>query len=298
MPVERRLGSAALSRLLPMPRPSDDAPEQHRSPPEELEPREREQADEEEKVNASVTHEVIRREGLKELERPAAALAWSAFAAGLAMGLSLLTQAVLHHHLPESEWRPLVTAIGYAVGFLVVILGSQQLFTENTLTPIVPLMSHWSTTMLRRVLVLWGVVLAANLVGTAVFALAAARSPALSPELRDAARTLALTATSHAPREVFSTGVLAGFIIALMVWMLPAASGSEPFVILAMSWLVGAAGLSHVIVGAVDAFFLVWTGDRSLADAIGGYILPALAGNTLGGVALVAGINHAQVRSS
>ena len=111
----------------------------HEDPGTHLDPDERKKAAEEEKLNASVTHEVVRREGVKELRRPPSALAWSGLASGLSMGLILLTSAVLHHALPEAPWRHAVASLGYAVGFLVVILGSQQLYTENTLTPIVAL---------------------------------------------------------------------------------------------------------------------------------------------------------------
>lgn len=211
------------------------------------------------------------------------------------MGLSVMTIAALHHGLPETPWRHLVAALGYPIGFLAVTLGSQQLYTENTLRPIVPYMASPSRRMLRKIFVLWGMVLAANLVGALLFAWAAARTAILSPEVRHAMRTVALENMSHDWATVFATAIVAGWIIALMVWMLPAASQSQVIVVIVMTWLIGAAGLSHVIVGAVEAFYLTALGDISIVAALGGYILPALLGNTLGGVALVAALNHAQV---
>ena len=255
------------------------------------------QAEEEEKLNARVTHEVVRREGIKELNRRPAALGWSGLAAGLSMGLILVAQGVLHHAIPETTWRPLVVAFGYSIGFLAVILGNQQLFTENTLTPIVPLMAERTSRMLRKVLVLWAAVLLANLVGTALFAWGAARTEMFSPELRDAFHTVAREATGHGALANFARGIVAGWIIALMVWMLPAASTSKVAVIVVMTWLVGAAKLSHVIVGAAESFYLVALGDMGIGTAFGSYIVPTLLGNTLGGVTLVAAVNHAQVVS-
>jgi formate/nitrite transporter FocA (FNT family) len=263
----------------------------------ELDEREREQATEEEKVNAAVTHEVIRREGTKELDRTPSALAWSGLAAGLSMGLSLVAEAVLHHALPETPWRPVVAKLGYSVGFLVVILGSQQLYTENTLTPIVPLMSKRTGEMLRKVLVLWGVVLLANLVGAALFAWATARTTVLPSEIVHAMTTVARESVAPGALDHFARGIAAGWIIALLVWMLPAASASQVVVIILMTWLVGAARLSHVIVGSIEAFFLVALGDLGAMEALGRYTLPSLIGNTLGGVTLVAMINHAQVEA-
>src|SRR6185312_17234450 len=104
------------------------------------------------------------------------ALAWSAFAAGLSMGFSFVAQGVLMTHLPDRPWRPLISGVGYCVGFLIVILGRQQLFTENTLTVILPLLLRKDLTTLLRVVRLWAIVLCANLTGTFLFALCLART--------------------------------------------------------------------------------------------------------------------------
>src|ERR1700722_4734957 len=132
---------------------------------------ERKQVEERLAIGANVVYETIRREGEDELHRPAAALAWSAFAAGLSMGFSFIAEGLLMAHLPDQPWRPLVSRAGYAVGFLIVVLGRQQLFTENTLTVVLPLLIRKDLATLLRMLRLWAVVLVANLVGTFLFAL-------------------------------------------------------------------------------------------------------------------------------
>jgi formate-nitrite transporter family protein len=265
--------------------------------PPNLDLEEQVKASEEEKLDAAISHEVVRREGVKELNRSATALMVSGFAAGLAMGLSLVAIAALHHGLPETSWRPLVAALGYSVGFLVVTLASQELFTEHTVRPIVPLLVARTGQMLGKVMKLWGAVLLGNLLGAALFAFAAARSEIFSPELRHAMRTVAMQATAHDWVAVFATAIVAGWLIALMVWMLPAANNSQITVVIIMTWLVGAAHLSHVIVGAVESFYLIALGDAGLGWALGSQIVPALLGNTLGGVILVAALNHAHVSS-
>lgn len=116
-------------------------------------------------VSALVVHEAIRKDGDEELQRPLSALAWSGLAAGLSMGFSFVAEALLRLHLPEAQWRPLITNLGYPLGFLIVIIGRQQLFTENTLTAIIPLLARRNIATLTAVLRLWAVVLAANLVG-------------------------------------------------------------------------------------------------------------------------------------
>ena len=263
----------------------------------DLEPDEEKKAEEEESLNASITHEVIRREGIKELERPASALAWSGLAAGLSMGFSFVAEGVLHAHLPDAPWRILVAKLGYAMGFLIVILGSQQLYTENTLTPIVPLMAKKTREMFRKVGMLWSVVFVTNLVGTLLFAWAIAYSDAFSPEVRHAFDTIALKSAEGDALGRIVRGVFAGWLIALLVWMLPAAEHSKVLVIILMTWLVGAGELAHVIVGSVETFYLAAKGLMSYGTALVGHILPTLLGNTLGGVTMVAAINHAQVTS-
>jgi formate/nitrite transporter FocA (FNT family) len=141
-------------------------------------------------VGAHVIHEAIKREGEEELERPASGLFWSGLAAGLSMGFSLAAAGLLHAHLPYTAWRPLVTHLGYTVGFLVVILGRQQLFTENTLTPVLPLLAGTGAGTLGRVARLWAVVLAANLLGTLAFAAGAAFSGVFDEATHAAFRTL------------------------------------------------------------------------------------------------------------
>lgn len=255
---------------------------------------EEKQAQEQQSLDAKTTSEVIRRLGERELERSTAALAWSALAAGLAMGFSLVAQGVLHAHIPDAPWRPLVASLGYSVGFLIVILGSQQLFTENTLTAVVPLLARRDGRTLRNVARLWTVVLLGNLLGAMVFAWVAARTETFSPEARHAFAELSRTAMEPEFGLVLLRGIFAGWLIALMVWMLPAAQTAHVWVILVITWLVGAAHLSHIVAGAVEAFYLVAAGEWGLGDSLARFIVPALIGNVIGGTMLVAVLNHAQ----
>jgi formate/nitrite transporter FocA (FNT family) len=255
---------------------------------------EQQNAEEELSLDAKTTHEVIRLEGERELERSTGALAWSGLAAGLAMGFSLVAQGLLHHGLPDAPWRPLVASLGYSVGFLIVILGSQQLFTENTLTPMVPLMARRDGKTLRNVARLWAVVLAANLVGALIFAFVAARTEMFDAESRHAFAELSRKAMEPDFGLTLLRGIFAGWLIALMVWMIPAAKTAHLWVIVIVTWLVGAAHLAHVIAGSVEAFYLSALGEQGWDESLGGFVLPALIGNVLGGTGLVAALNHAQ----
>jgi formate/nitrite transporter FocA (FNT family) len=260
----------------------------------DLDEDERKNAEEEQSLDAKTTHEVIRLEGERELERSNGALAWSGLAAGLAMGFSLVGQGVLHHALPDAPWRPLVSSLGYSVGFLIVILGSQQLFTENTLRVIVPLLSRRDGGTLRKVARVWAIVLAANLVGALVFAWVAARTEMFDAETRHAFAELARKAMEPDFGLTLLRGIFAGWLIALMVWMIPAAKTAHLWVIVIVTWLVGAAHLPHVVAGAVEAFYLSALDEQSWGESLGGFVLPALIGNVIGGTGLVAALNHAQ----
>jgi formate/nitrite transporter FocA (FNT family) len=258
-------------------------------------PETQQKAKEEETLDAAATHEVVRREAQKELDRSVSGLAWSGLAAGLGMGFSMVAEAVLRSALPDEPWRPLIAKIGYSVGFLVVILGSQQLYTENTLEPMVPLLHDRTREQLKKVLRLWGIVFLMNIVGTLAFSLFAAKTSAFDDKLKAAFSAMALEGIEPPTGTIFLKAIVAGMIIALMVWMLPAAKTAHVWVIILMTWLIGAASLAHVIAGSVETSYLVWTGAASVGAYLGHFLLPTLLGNTLGGVVLVALINHAQV---
>jgi formate/nitrite transporter FocA (FNT family) len=258
---------------------------------------EQKQVEEAKSLDAKTTYEVVRREGERELERSTSALSWSGLAAGLSMGFSFLAEGLLRAHLPDAEWRPLVAKLGYSVGFLIVIIGSQQLFTENTLTPIVPLLSRRTWSCLRNVLRLWGAVLVCNVVGALLFALAIGRLEVVEPNVQRALSALAQEAIRADPWTTALHAVYAGWLIALMVWMLPGAESAKLPVIVIMTYLVGLGGFAHVIAGAAEVFYAGVRGEASWARIVGGYLLPTLVGNTIGGVTMVAALNHAQATS-
>jgi formate/nitrite transporter FocA (FNT family) len=245
--------------------------------------------------SGKVVYKAITKEADEELSRPSSALFWSGLAAGLSMGFSMVASGLLRHHLPEAAWAPLVSHLGYSVGFVIVILGRQQLFTENTLTPMLPLMQRKDAATLLGVLRLWGLVLAANLLGALLFAFVAARTSAFDPAVRREFAELGQEAMRHGFGDAMLRAVFAGWLIALLVWMLPFADSAHFFVIVSMTWLVSLGGFGHIIAGAVEVFVLAWAGERSWAEVVGRFIVPVLIGNVVGGVMLVAALNHAQV---
>jgi formate-nitrite transporter family protein len=256
---------------------------------------EQKQVEERVAIGAHVVYEAIRREGEDELRRPATALAWSGLAAGLSMGFSFIAEALLQTHLPDKPWRPLIAKAGYSVGFLIVVLGRQQLFTENTLTVILPLLLHKNMATLSRVGKLWGTVLCANLTGTFLFAYCVAHVGVFDAHAQQSLGDIGGAHMGIPFGIVFVRAIFAGWLIALMVWLLPGAEQSRVSVIIIITYLIGLGGFSHVIAGSTTVFYLVATKTISLGTYLKGFFLPALLGNIVGGVSLVAALGHAQV---
>ena len=246
-------------------------------------------------IGANVVYETIRREGEDELRRPAAALAWSALAAGLSMGFSFIAEALLTSHLPDSTWRPLVSKGGYCIGFLIVILGRQQLYTENTLTVILPLLSRKDLATLLRVLRLWGIVLSGNLAGTFLFALCLLRTTLFDARTQAALVDIGKAHFGASFATVVVRAIFAGWLIALMVWLLPGAESAKVSIIIIITYLVGLAGFNHIVAGSTSSLFLVAMKSISWTTYSAQFFVPTLLGNIIGGVSLVAALGHAQV---
>lgn len=242
-----------------------------------------------------VIYEAVRRLGEQEMARPVMSLVWSGLAAGLSMGFSLLAQAALHRHLPASSWRELVTALGYPVGFLMVVMSRQQLFTENTITVVVPLLARPGLVKLGCAARMWAVVLVCNLVGTALFAAFAGLTAAVSPPLQTAMLEISRTAVLHDVVELGMGAVVAGYLMAAMVWLITSAGGSQVVVVTVMTYLIGLGGFAHIIAGTVESVTLVLHGEMTWSAMLTRFTLPVLAGNIVGGTLLFALLSHAQV---
>jgi formate-nitrite transporter family protein len=247
-------------------------------------------------LRAAVVFETVRREGETEVSRPALALAFSGLAAGLSMGASLVGTGVLRAYLPDAPWRTLIENLGYTLGFLIVILGRQQLFTENTLTAILPVLDDPDKPKkLGQMLRLWTIVLVTNVVGAAIFAEVVAKTAMFEPNVKTAFLQIGLQALHPTFGEIVWRGILAGWLIALVVWLLPAANPQRVWIIVIITWLVGAAGLSHIIAGSVEALYAVAAGAWPWQQYVTNFLVPVFIGNCIGGVGLVAILNYGQV---
>jgi formate-nitrite transporter family protein len=246
--------------------------------------------------SAKVVHEVVRLQGDEELGRPVQSLLFSGFAAGVAISTSLLAESFLRMHLPNAEWTELVVGLGYTSGFVIVILGKLQLFTESTVTAVLPLATHPTVRNLGRLLRLWTAVFLANMVGTLLVATLVAKRVIVGTDQLAAAVEVSKSVLSHDLQTTLLTAMPAGFLIASIAWILPNARGSEFWVITLVTYVIAIGGFSHVVAGSAEAWLLMLTGQTSFTGAVFGFILPALVGNIVGGSGLFAVVAHGQVR--
>lgn len=244
----------------------------------------------------SRVYAIVSEEGETELSRPTVSIMWSAFAAGLAISFSLIAEAGLRAYLPDAPWRHLVENFGYVVGFLIVIQGRLQLFTENTITAVLPTLKEPCRRTILGTGKLWGLSLLFNVVGAGLAAFLILNGLGVPQEILDAALSIGEHVAGISASESFARAIPAGFLIAALVWMLPSSEGGEVGVILIMIYMIALGDFTHVIVGTVELFLVVFDGRYNAFDMALYRWLPTLLGNITGGTFLFALLAYGQVQ--
>ena len=263
----------------------------------DLSAKEQHEVDKNQPPRAAVLHEIIRTQGDQELERSIAALWWSALAAGLTMGLSLMGMGLLNSRLPEGEGFKVIASFGYCAGFLAVILARQQLFTENTLTAVLPIMSKPTLANFGRLLRLWTVVLVGNLCGTLLVAYVMLKLPIFDSKTDLAFLDIGRKVMENDAGQMFAKGIVSGWMIATMVWMIPSMESAKMWIIILITYLMALGDFTHIVVGSAEVSYLVFSGELPWKDFWLMFAGPTLAGNIIGGSFIFALISHAQIRS-
>jgi len=267
----------------------DDAPEEKRGPPSAPEVGTR--------YSAKEIHDNIREEAEEELERPVAELLYSGVSAGMLIAFSFLAAAFLASLGPE-KLRDGLVAAGYPLGFIFVVLARHQLFTENTLEPVLPFLEKRDRRTFGRLMRLWAIVLPANMLGALIIAFLMAKTQMLKETLDPMLASVANEGASGSVATVFYKAIFAGWLIAGMAWILGSTHDTTAQILLI--WLttapIAAFGFKHSVAGAVEAFYRVAIGSAGWGAMLGGFIVPAVIGNVIGGVVLVAMVNHGQAR--
>jgi len=204
---------------------------------------------------------------------------------------------LLNANLPEGGYSKVIASFGYSAGFLGVILARQQLFTENTLTAVLPVMSEPTLHNFGRLGRLWGVVLVGNLIGTILVAYVILNLPLFDAKADAAFLEIGTKVMENDASAMFAKGIVSGWMIATMVWMLPAAEHARIWIIVLITYLMALGDFTHIVVGSLEVAYLVFAGEVSWGDFWLTFAGPTLAGNIVGGSLIFALISHAQVRS-
>ncbi len=245
---------------------------------------------------AAVVHENIRHEGIQELNRNMIALFLSAIAAGLSIGISLLAKAEFHVALRDASYASLLENLGYTFGFVIVIMARQQLFTENTLTAVLPILNTPCLHNVKILCRLWLTVLTGNLIGTFLITLFFSQSSVFNIELKNAFYFITSELLDKSVSNFFVGGIISGWIIATMVWMFPTAGSAKLWIIILMTYILALCGFPHIIIGSVEIFYLILSGQQEWMYFLYPFAIPTLIGNILGGTFLFSLLSHLQIR--
>ena len=233
----------------------------------------------------------------EEFSQPRRLLFFSGLAAGLITSVSFLSRAALTAATGETE-PGLLANLLYPVGFIFIVTGRYQLFTETTLTPVTLVITRLAS--LPRLLMIWGVVFFANVLGAATAALFLAHTGTLDPDAAEVALYMAGHALEVPWQDLFAKGIIAGWLVAGMVWLVHAVRDgmARILIIYLLMFTIPSADLFHCIIGSCETFYALFRGEASLLDVLWGFLTPVTLGNTVGGVLLVALLNFAQTRET
>jgi formate/nitrite transporter FocA (FNT family) len=258
---------------------------------------ERDHLDDESVEDIHDTNEIFTRiaaNANQEFGRSTQLLFWSGLAAGLAISLSFLGMAAVESAMGSGDHVKLVSSLMYPLGFLFVVLGRFQLFTENTLTPVTLVLTRRAS--VPRLLRIWGLVLFANVLGTGFAGFYFSATSILDGAMAAAATEIGTHALEMGWGALFTKGTIAGWLVAGMVWLNFSAhtAMARVLIVFALMYVVAAVDLAHCIVGSAEVLYLVFEGEAGLLDWLWRFLAPAALGNTVGGVFLVALLNYAQ----
>ena len=239
--------------------------------------------EEHERLSQHLIYEIIRRDGIEELMRPFKSLFLSGVGAGILVSFSFVCMAVLQSFLPNQPWAPLITKWGYTVGFVLVILCRAQLFTENTITTVIPLFKPFTWEKLGAVLRLWYLVLAGNLVGTSLVAVFLTIPGLLNLDFIVEMQAIAHHVSAFTWQENLLRGIPSGILIAAIVWMMPTARQFALFLVAFITYFIAAGDFTHIVVGSCEMMYAVLNGMASPYDYIFQFLVPVGAGNIIGG---------------
>jgi formate/nitrite transporter FocA (FNT family) len=230
-------------------------------------------------------------EGERRVRRGFGALLSTGFVGGLDVMVGVLVTIAATGALTEAigaDPAHLIGSLFFGIGFVFLVVGRGELFTENFLVPV-------SSVLARRVRPsglarLWVATFVANYVGIALIAVLLSVSGVLKPATLEAAGPIAETLTGRGWLAAFLSAVLAGAVMTLLTWLAHAAERESARIMVAL--IIGVAialpTLNHAVV-SFGEILLAALNDHT--DATTGDVLRtllcAVVGNIVGGFGLV-----------
>ncbi|WP_277301696.1 formate/nitrite transporter family protein [Veillonella montpellierensis] len=253
--------------------------------------------EEHERLSPHLIFEIIRRDGIEELLRPVKALVFSGIGAGIMITFSFVCMAVLAALLPKESWSPIISKMGYTIGFILVILARAQLFTENTITTVVPLFKPFKFKKLCPLGRLWTIVLLSNLIGTTLAASFLSIDGVMNPEFVVQMELIASHVAHMSAYENLIRGIPSGILIAAIVWMMPSARNFSFFIIAFFTYFIALGDFTHIVVGSAEMCYAVIHGMATIGDYFFTFLIPTGIGNILGGTGVFTLLAYAQISS-
>jgi formate-nitrite transporter family protein len=241
-------------------------------------------------------------EGVSAIERSVFSLFISGLSAGLDIGFSVLLMAIMWT-LAEGRLSVPVVAIlmanMYSVGFIFVVIGRSELFTEQTTLAVLPVIGGRAS--VPSLLRIWLIILFSNLIGAAIFAaIVVMVAPSMSLATPAAFGHIALRMTNHSGGVIFSSAVLAGWLMGLLSWLVAAARDtiSQIAIVWLITTTIGFAGLHHVVLGSVEVFAGLFLHQGPTLADLAKFLVWTTLGNIFGGVIFVALIKYGHAKPS
>lgn len=235
------------------------------------------------------TFQLIADEGTIRLKRDTGDLITTGVLGGMDVSLGVLALLLVL----DATGSSMLAALAFAIGFIALLLGRSELYTENFLIPLATIAGGKGT--VGQLIRLWTVTLITNMVGALILA---GLVVAAFPHLWDTAIEVAAPYAGAELTEAIALGLLAGITITFMTWIVHAAhSEFGRMVAVTMSaFLLSAGHMHHVVVISGEMFIALLTGAAPfhLGDWARVAALATVT-NAVGGLLLVTVFRFAQV---
>lgn len=238
-------------------------------------------------------------EGARTLERPAVGQFLSSISCGFDIGFGPLMMMVMLSTTTAVLEEPLakvLMSVLYTVGFVFVILGRSELYTEHSTLAVLPVLDGREP--VRHLFGLWALVWAGNTIGGTIIAVFGAWiGPAMHIIRPEIFRQIGMTFIDLDPAAVFGGAILAGWLMGLLSWILTSVGDtiSRVVVIMLTTYLIGFAHLPHCVAGNIEVIAAMLSGAPISVMEWARFLTVTTIGKTVGGVTFVSLVKYGHV---